>query len=437
MGAFLSEKEARRTVDAVQAAIKEGETRNQTFMAAANALGIAPSTIKSRVLEGGVIERLYGFKVSWPEIKSIPEQSPRKPATETPVEPVILRRLADRTSKAEARAIEAERRLIKAEALRESVFKLASDPPIPPSWPSDPKPKGNGKHREAIILFLSDLHMGEVIDKEQMGGRNSYNKTIAGKRLARLFNSAVNLGTKHWSGEPPAVIYFVLGGDLISGEIHEELAKTNDLLAIPAVKELAGHIIKGLELLLASFACEIKVISVPGNHGRTTRKPEAKGFALDSYDTLVAWAIESWFYARKESRISFSAPASGDALVNINGWNVLFTHGDRIGSRGGAGMIGPAATVARGMQRLIQDYAAEGTIVDVIVVGHFHTGMELEQGFVNNTLAGPSEYSRSGRMRSSPASQWMLTVHPIYGICRRWKINVGSPEEGSIYKGRL
>jgi hypothetical protein len=228
-----------------------------------------------------------------------------------------------------------------------------------------------------------------------------------------------------------------LGGDLISGEIHEELSKTNDLMSIPAVRELATHLISGIDLLLRSFACEVRVISVPGNHGRATKKPESKNFVMTSYDTLTAWLVESWFTAKGTKRITFTAPASGDAVVDICGWRFLFTHGDRIGSRGGMGMVGPAATVSRGMQRLIQDYAAEGTVIDHIMIGHFHSPMELEQGIVNGCLSGPSEYSRSGRMRPHPASQWMISVHPEHGICRRWKIGVGVPEEGTIYKGRV
>jgi predicted phosphodiesterase len=348
---------------------------------------------------------------------------------------LALRRLKDTARRDRTARLEAERRALRAEDLRSSVFNLAETPLTPPDWKPKRVARG-GKHREALILFLSDLHMGEVISKEEMGGRNSFNKAIARRRLERLFQSVVKLGTIHWSGPPPEVIYLVLGGDLISGEIHDELAKTNDLLSIPAVKALTESLIAGIQLLLKSFACPINVISVPGNHGRTTRKPEAKAFALNSYDTLVAWSLESWFTAQSERRLTFSAPASGDALVNIMGWNVLFTHGDRIGSRGGTGFIGSAATAARGMKRLVYDYAGEGIILDTIIMGHFHTPVELEEGFVNGTLAGPSEYSRSGRMGSHPASQWLLTVHPIHGIARRWKIQVGDPSEGSIYKGR-
>lgn len=349
-------------------------------------------------------------------------------------DPIELRRLKDRLSKNTAQLAEAERRAVTDQSLRKAVFGLAEEPLQPQNWTV--KPSRASDVAEALILPLSDIHMGEVVDLAQMGGRNAYNKTIAKERLKRYFQAVIKLATVHWSGPPPSVVYVVLLGDLVTGEIHEELAKTNDLLSIPAVRELSGALVSGLNLLLKSFACDIRVLSVPGNHGRTTKKPEAKGFALNSYDTLVAWAVESWFSAKGEKRISFSAPVSGDALVKIHGWNILFTHGDRIGSRGGAGFVGCAATAARGMQKVIQDFAAEGTIVDSIIIGHFHTPLELEQGFVNGTLMGPSEYSRSGRMRSHPASQWMLSVHPRRGIARRWKIQVGDPAEGSIYKGR-
>jgi predicted phosphodiesterase len=330
---------------------------------------------------------------------------------------------------------ELERQAAADRTIREAVFKLSERPLEPPHW--NARPSKGGKHRESIVLFLSDIHMGEVVSLSAMGGRNSYNMKIAAARVERYFQHVVKLGTEHWTGPPPDSIYLVLGGDLVSGEIHDELAKTNDLQAIPAVRVLAEALAAGVLLLRESFpAIPINVISVPGNHGRNTKKPESKEFAVNSYDTLVALLLEWWAATKGLKGVTFSAPHTGDALVTIHGWNVLFTHGDRIGSRGGSGFVGPAATAARGMQKLVQDYLAEGRVIDVIVMGHFHTPLELEFGVVNPSLVGPSEYSRSGRMRSHPAAQWMLTIHPRYGIARRWKIAVGDPSEGSIYAGR-
>ena len=442
--ASLSKKEARRRIAAVNLALRAGHPPPGTMgnnritgaiRAASLNLGMDAQTLRDSL---SVAACLYEFAPDWKLYKAPPpkpEPAPVARPVEAPVEPLVLRRLNDQLAQERAGRRDAERNAITNEALREGVFRLAATPPEPEHWaPDTPE---DGKHREVIVLPISDVHMGEVIDFDQMGGRNAYNKTIAARRLERLFQSVVKLGTTHWHGPKPAAIYVILLGDLITGEIHEELAKTNDLLSIPAVCELSDLLIAGLDLLLRSFDCEIRVVGLPGNHGRTTRKPEAKGSVLNSYDTLVAWTVERWFRARNAERISFTAPASGDALININGWNILFTHGNNIGSRGGMGFIGPAATIARGMQRVIQDYAAVGEIVDFVVTGHFHTPIELEQGFCNGSVPGPSEYSMQGRMRSHPASQWFLSIHPEIGVARRWKLFLGHPDEGSIYRERI
>ena len=350
-------------------------------------------------------------------------------------DPIDVRRARAREVLQRKRIDELERHAASDRTIRESVFKLSERPLEPPHW--NPNPSKGGKHRESIVLFLSDIHMGEVVSMSAMGGRNSYNMKIATARLERFFQHVVKLGTEHWTGPPADCIYLVLGGDLVSGEIHEELAKTNDLQAIPAVRVLAEALAAGISLLRDNFpAIPIHCISVPGNHGRATKKPESKGFAVNSYDTLVSLLLEWWASTKGLKNITFSAPHSGDAVVTIHGWNVLFTHGDRIGSRGGSGFVGPAATAARGMQKVVQDYLAEGRVIDLIVMGHFHTPLELEYGFVNASLVGPSEYSKSGRMRSHPAAQWMLSIHPTHGVARRWKIQVGDRSEGSIYGGR-
>jgi hypothetical protein len=437
MASFISRAEARRCINAVHKAIKAGALgRNGVITEAADKLGIARTTLASRLAPGGPCKRLYGLEVDWSRLaKAAPP--PEAAAEQPPADPIEVRRLKDRLAIETRSRGEAERHAATEQTIREAVFRLTAKPLDPPSW--NPEQSGPAdKLGEAIILPLSDLHMGEVIDLAQMGGLNSFNETIARARVERLFARAVKLATVHWSGPPPSAWYVPLMGDLVSGEIHEELAKTNDLLSIPAVRAMSEALVSGLELLARSFpGTPIHVVSVPGNHGRTTRKLEAKGFALDSYDTLVAWCVESWFAAKGQAMITFSAPASGDAVVNIHGWNVLFTHGDRIGSRGGTGFVGPAATISRGFQKLVMDYAAQGTMIDVIVVGHFHTSLELSQGFANGSLPGPSEFSKMLRMRPEPASQWFLAIHPKHGVSRRYKIYVGHESEGSIYRGRV
>jgi hypothetical protein len=385
-------------------------------------LKLSPSSLRTMLSPTGVFAK-NNLYVDWSKYKK----------REDDVDPIVFQKLSDKAIAAEARAKAAMRASITAETLRSNIFKLTEKPLEPPHWIGK-KEKNPDKQKETMVLMLSDYHIGELVDLAQMGQRNSYDQKIAKDRLERLFQNVVKLGTEHWHGPSPDIIYILLMGDLISGDIHEELIRTNDLLSISSVQKASEYIIAGLNLLLEKFECAIRVISVPGNHSRTQKKPEAKSFAVQSYDTLISWIIESWFKGKNEKRISFHAPPSGDALITVHGWNILVTHGDRIGSKGGMGMIGPAATIARGMQRIIMENASDGINIDYVLVGHFHTALELEQGFSNGCIIGPNEYSKSMRMRPAPATQWLLSVHPRYGVARRWKIHVGDSSEGSIYR---
>lgn len=357
-------------------------------------------------------------------------------AQESPSDPVEVRRLKDRVAWLESSLKIAERRAVAAEDIRGGVAGLFSDPPQPKHVVLPKRPKA--VLGEIPILNLFDLQWGEVVDLKKMDGLNSYNAEIAERRLARCFEKTIDLCSgAHWGSDlRPPKAYVALGGDLVSGSIHDELVKTNDRSPIEAVRDLVANLAGGLERLQAALDCPIEIISLPGNHGRITQKKESKRYVVDSYDTLVAWLLELHFN-KLGSQVSVTVPASGDAVVNIYGRNILFTHGDRIGTRGGDGGAGTAAPAARGMRKMVAEYAARGVLIDTVIIGHLHTSLILEDGFVSGTMVGPSEYSRDGRFKPRPACQWLLTVHPIIGIARRWEIYVGDPSEGSIYRPRI
>jgi hypothetical protein len=369
----------------------------------------------------------------WAIRKAMLSESAGSPApatarTPAPADPVEIARLRGRVA-----ALSAENRSLldrarTAEDLRAGVFGLTSAPLEPVAFRA---PAGGDPSAETIVLFLSDLHWGEFVSIEAMDGLNSYSLDIARARIGRYFQTVADLATKHWTGPPPARLILVLGGDLVSGEIHAELAKTNEAKALPAVKDCASHLAEGIALLRRRLECPIDVVSLAGNHGRSTLKPESKESAETSYDTLVSDFLEMAIRPRRD--VSFYVPSSVDALFPVYGWRVLATHGDRIGSRGGQGFIGPAATAARGMKRIVADYSARGVHLDLILMGHFHTALQLEEGFVNGSLPGPSEYSRDGRFRPAPARQLWLTIHPRRGVTTTRWINVGVPSEGALY----
>ena len=413
-----------------------GNTVQGALLVAAQKLGVARSTLVYRVgrpTSVGIYERYFGLKVDWSKYNPRLEPPPTKefPTEKTVDEQIIERRQRDDSARLRDENRELQRRVAAAEDIRAEVLGLRDMPPPPVSFP--PRERKSARSAETVVLVLSDLQWAEVIGLLAMDGLNSYNPEIARARLGRWANAVCDLLTKHWHGAgAPERIILVLGGDLISGGIHLELAKTDAMRPLPAVRDVAEHIQQAILTIKKNVGCQIDIISLPGNHARTSLKPESKEVAATSLDVLASDFLEMGL--RGQNGISFYAPVSPDALFSVYGWRVLASHGDKIGSRGGQGFIGPAATAARGMKRIIADYAARGIHIDLIILGHFHSAMQLEEGFVNGCLCGPSEYSRDGRFRPRPSVQLMFCIHPKHLITQvRW-IEVGDPSEGSLYE---
>ncbi|AMX93602.1 hypothetical protein A4R28_11095 [Mesorhizobium ciceri] len=405
---------------------------------AAKSLGVSRGTVNSWVIaeEGLKATKQKNFAPDWSiyQTPANPEPARADRPQATVDDKLIEHRLRNQVKRLETENKDLLGRVSGAEDFRSSVLGL-TDPLEPVTFQRHGK---SSRSRETAILFLSDLQWGETINLGNMDGLNSYDADIARSRLERVFVTAVELMTRHWPADqdPPERIILVLGGDMISGEIHDELAKSNALLSIPALKDCAAHIVSGIEHIRQHIDCPIDIISIPGNHGRTTRKPESKLYAEHSYDTLVADLVELHFKegGKYPDWFRMFKPISGDALIWIYGYRFLITHGDRIGSRGGAGFVGAAATIARGFKKLVMDYAGRGITLDFIMCGHFHVALELEEGICNGSLPGPSEYARDFRFKPRPCSQTFLTVHPRRGVTQIRRIVPGVPEEGSLYE---
>jgi len=285
----------------------------------------------------------------------------------------------------------------------------------------------------SVILHLSDIHYGEVVKASELDGVNSYNLDIADSRIQRTFDIAGDLLTKYWNGNRAEHIHLCLGGDMVSGALHEELKRTDALQPLASARMVSQRLSEGISGLLNKVKAPMSIYSVPGNHGRTTRKPETKGAAIESLDTMVAWFLEDQFRSRNDIQVFYGD--SIDCLFEVYGRQFLLTHGDRMGSKGGAGFVGPVATILRGHQKLYADYADRGIILYRILTGHFHTTSRLPLGYSNGSLMGWNDFARDIRARKEISSQNLLVVHSQRGVINFQEIHPGLPDEGTIYQG--
>jgi hypothetical protein len=333
----------------------------------------------------------------------------------------LLTRLKDDLRLAKARADSAEKRAADAERYREAVFSLKEHADIrQPDWVTNPAMSDDRAPR-VPVLVTSDFQWGERITAENMDGLNEYNIEVAEKRYRTLIDKTIDISFNQLPTNSYSGIVYLRLGDTISGEIHADLRESNVLQAIPAVKSVVEAETWGIAALAQAFK-KVHVISVAGNHGRTTLKTQAKRGGADNFDTLAAWWLESIF--ETNPNVTFQTPNSPDAVFMLHGRRYLATHGDRIGSRGGEGFIGPAATIMRGMKRTHDQYAKTGLPITKMFIGHFHTAYDLGYGWCNGSLPGYSEYARDGRMSPEAPIQWLIMMHPTYGAVAQWPIMV-------------
>jgi hypothetical protein len=307
-----------------------------------------------------------------------------------------------------------------AAAIRQEVFKLAAYTPEPPKWLA--KPAKTSGIRGCPMTIWSDWHFGEVVRRNEVGGVNEFNAAIAARRVEKLVDKTIELCFMHMGSaeiDYPGVVV-MLGGDLISGDIHEELAVSNDRTPYQAVNDLTDIIAAALTRMADLFG-RVFVPCVVGNHGRGTHKPRMKGRIFTSFEWLIYCALERHFAGDK--RVSFLIPEETDAYFSVYGHRFLLTHGDSLGVKGGDGIIGALGPIMRGSIKVSRSEAQIGRDFDTIVMGHWHQYLTLPGLIVNNSLKGYDEFARLAlRAPYSRPSQALWFVHPQHGITAHWQV---------------
>lgn len=297
-----------------------------------------------------------------------------------------------------------------AEVLREYVgtAKLALTELQLPKWVYAPK---SAKAPGVPKIFLSDFHWGENVRREQVGGVNAFNLAIAQRRLRAVIETTIAL-SKILSPEMdyPGIVA-PLAGDMVSGNIHDELAATNELNTMPTLLDLYKHLVPAIQLLADTFG-NVFIPCVSGNHDRDTKKTWAKDRNHTSFGWLLYQFLAAHFAADK--RITFYIPDSSDALYRIYDLRYLTTHGDQF--RGGDGIIGPLGPITRGAQKKLARNQAVGQDFDVMEFGHFHTRMLSARLRGNSSLKGYDEYAAASNFGFERPSQNFTMTHPDHGI---------------------
>jgi hypothetical protein len=261
-----------------------------------------------------------------------------------------------------------------------------------------------------IVAQLTDTHFDEIVRPDEVGYINAYNREIARIRLNRWAERAIVLSRDYVSGVEIEGLFIPATGDLLSGDIHQELRESNADILYASADYWIDQLIAAINLLSEEFP-KVHVAAVVGNHGRSTHKPVFKGRARSNIEWLMWRQIARHF--QNDENVTIQVADSMDLTVQVYNTRYLLTHGDQF--KGGSGISGAYAPLALGHHRKSMRQAATDEPLDVMVMGHFHQSLWLPGVIVGGSMKGYDEYAYGLNLRPEEAKQSFWVTTPEHG----------------------
>ena len=178
-------------------------------------------------------------------------------------------------------------------------------------------------------------------------------------------------------------------GDLFTGEIHEELTRSNEARLLASLLYWLEPLIQVLETLEREYPA-VYVAAVVGNHGRLSDRPVFKGRVEDNVEWLF-WSLVRDRLADRGSKVRVDVSPSMDFNLPLYGRNHLLTHGDQF--KGGSGISGAYAPLALGSHRKDKRQRVAKMPMERMVVGHLHQLINIPGVTMGGCLKGDDEFA--------------------------------------------
>jgi hypothetical protein len=276
-------------------------------------------------------------------------------------------------------------------ARRESFIELVERTMAKNIVPFDYQPSPILDSDEDMIVCLSDLHTGIKV----RNWWNTYDTNVLKQRLQKYLDEIFTIQELHQC----RLCHVVLGGDLISGLIHQNLRLQNNENVIEQVKVAVTYIGEFIHELQNHFE-GIQVLSVSGNHSRLNpnKDEHLKGEELDD---LIPFCLKLQFENNRNVEICDGKTQHIDSTIaafRTRGGKLFYVvHGNH-------------DTPANVVQNLT---LMSGIKPDGIIMGHRHTNALSSEHGVKviqcGAAVGTDDYCVDKRISGDPEQCVVIT----------------------------
>jgi hypothetical protein len=268
------------------------------------------------------------------------------------------------------------------------------------------------------VVHLTDWHIGEVVRPEYVEEFGVANYAVACERINKLKTNVIHKTDLTRHAYEIKDCHIIGTADWISGDIHEELIRTNEFPApVQAVKSgfLLGQFIAGLSPHFETVHVDLLTA---GNHDRITKKPQSSEGGINSWGYVVCEIARQHVSACKNVKIKIHHALS--TVIQVSSQKYLIAHGDGIKGTWGIPFYGIERKKQKeAMARMNMETDKH---FDKIIIGHFHTALNHEHWLIGGSLTGTNEFDhKEGRHSKPHQSAWMVHAkHGEFDFSRWW-----------------
>jgi hypothetical protein len=229
-----------------------------------------------------------------------------------------------------------------------------------------------GEYKVDGVQLLSDEHADHRVLPDLTLGLEDFDFNIFRIRLERLADTLVGYCSSHLPKYLFERLWIFKLGDASQGDIHNMKHRNHFSNSVKAAIAIADVEADFIAKLSPFFPGGVHVVSVGGNHTRTTQGKQDED-PHDNLDYVITCGIAQRLRNLIDlERVTVHAPHAWTALVDVRGWTMCLNHGDNV--RGFAGFPWYGFDRREGRVKALLNRVLDRPI-DYFMYGHFHTSI--------------------------------------------------------------